>query len=255
MPRPKKNPGFDPNIVMNQLLDAVLEEYYKSIYSSDWQSEIQTVAAELNLAPHKVRKLLITAGARDNKVYYTNQSCRQVQSLHNKGRSISEIMLINGFSRTSVCCYLPYSKGLYKANELSLAAEAIRRYRRRQELCREFADQIELMDHSQTEDFLWETIRELEGCIFKFPDCCANSQQFRYKIKTDALHINKETRIINKSAVILAFEKAREIQKNKGYVSGPKQIGTDGAIYLYPIFLRLGICTRPVAAETVKEKG
>ena len=41
-----------------------------------------------------------------------------------------------------------------------------------------------------------------------------------------------------KTTVFMAFRKAMELG---GDVSGPKKLGTFGASYLYPIFVRLGV--------------
>ena len=43
---------------------------------------------------------------------------------------------------------------------------------------------------------------------------------------------------------MIAHRKAVEIQDGDGCVSGPKRLGTFGASYLYPVFLKLGIIKR-----------
>ena len=58
--------------------------------------------------------------------------------------------------------------------------------------------------------------------------------------------MGKMTESINKTTVMKAFKKAREIQNVNGFVTGPQEIEEIGAGYLYPIFLRLGICTHIV---------
>ena len=113
MARPRKKPDYDPEKLMNELLDIVVDEYKKTLKTVEHKGEIKTISEELEIAPHKVRKLLITAGLRDGKEYYNSPSCNQVLSLHKKGKTVTEIMDLTGLNRTSVCCYLPYSKGLY----------------------------------------------------------------------------------------------------------------------------------------------
>jgi hypothetical protein len=51
--------------------------------------------------------------------------------------------------------------------------------------------------------------------------------------------IEGKEKSISRSSVDLAYKKAREL----GVVKGPKALGIPGAgSYLYPIFLRLGVC-------------
>ena len=52
LPRPKKK-EYDPKIVLGDLIDTAAELY-------DATGQIKAVAAELNIAEHKVKKLLIT---------------------------------------------------------------------------------------------------------------------------------------------------------------------------------------------------
>ena len=167
MARPKKYPDYDPDKIMNDLLDVVVEEYKKSLKTIDKKGEIKSIAAELDIAPHKARKLLITAGIRDGEEYYSSPRCSQIMPLFNEGKSISEIMSITGLNRTSVCCYLPYTKGIYKAREVSADAERIRRYRSRQERCNGFVQKISKMNKTAAENYLWDTLQYLEGCIFR----------------------------------------------------------------------------------------
>ena len=41
----------------------------------------------------------------------------------------------------------------------------------------------------------------------------------------------------------MSYRRALDVQAAEGCVSGPKKLGTFGASYLYPVFLRMGICT------------
>ena len=47
-----------------------------------------------------------------------------------------------------------------------------------------------------------------------------------------------------KAAVIRAFHHARRLQKEKGSVSCPEELGGSVGYYLYPVFLRIGVCTK-----------
>ena len=58
------------------------------------------------------------------------------------------------------------------------------------------------------------------------------------------MFISTKAKKVTRATVMIAFQKAIEIQNAKGHVSGPKRIGTFGASYLYPVFLKLGIISR-----------
>jgi hypothetical protein len=48
-----------------------------------------------------------------------------------------------------------------------------------------------------------------------------------------------------RSTVELAYKNGMELKKTEGIVTGPEKLGTFGASYLYPMFIRLGvICGR-----------
>ncbi len=64
------------------------------------------------------------------------------------------------------------------------------------------------------------------------------------------MFISKQEKFITKSAVMSAFAKAKEIQLRHGYVTGAKVLGISGGEYLYPVFLRLGICMAADGEET-----
>ena len=58
------------------------------------------------------------------------------------------------------------------------------------------------------------------------------------------LVIDRKEKTITRNTVLLAYQKALEIQESERCVSGPKKLGVFGASYLYPVFLALGICRR-----------
>jgi hypothetical protein len=45
----------------------------------------------------------------------------------------------------------------------------------------------------------------------------------------------------------MAFHTGAELQLRDGYVKGPKKLGTFGASYLYPMFVRFGVITEKPA--------
>ena len=60
-------------------------------------------------------------------------------------------MKLTGLSRASVHSYLPYTKGIYNAAEISLNAERCRTYKNRQE-------QIRLLKEIPSEENLWQAV-------------------------------------------------------------------------------------------------
>ena len=74
----------------------------------------------------------------------------------------------------------------------------------------------------------------LQGCVF----LTAKGLKFTYKIKGGEMFVNRKSKSITQATVFMAFRKAMELG---GAVAGPKKLGTFGASYLYPIFVRLGV--------------
>jgi hypothetical protein len=64
-------------------------------------------------------------------VYHTDLS-DEIMMYKNQGKTVQQIMELTGLKRAAVHSYLPYTKMVYNADELSLNAERIRRYRERQ---------------------------------------------------------------------------------------------------------------------------
>lgn len=81
---------------------------------------------------------------------------------------------------------------------------------------------------------LWEGMAALQGCEFY----TAKKLRFTYTIRGGELFVDRRSKSITQSTVFIAFHKALELG---GIVNGPKKLGTFGASYLYPVFLRLGV--------------
>ena len=66
MPRLPKHPEYKEQAekLMNDLIDSLV-----ALWTSEKDLQLQTVSEELEMSAAKVRKLLITAGARDGKRY------------------------------------------------------------------------------------------------------------------------------------------------------------------------------------------
>ena len=111
------------NVIMMVPFSAVVMWTFEEKIGKGWKKilwysgEIRSLADELNISLLKLRKLLITADA------FTSDICTEINALHRSGKKIPEIMKVTGLYRASVHSYLPYTKGLYNAAEISLNAE------------------------------------------------------------------------------------------------------------------------------------
>ena len=232
MSRPKKKLNYNPDQVMQDFIAVVVEAFgsYDDREDTTFPG-LNAVAAEFGITALKARKLLITAGV------YSTALSRQVAELNAGGTKVDQIMKITGLSRASVHSYLPYSKIPYKLDELSANAERIRLYRERKKKCEEFSANLSTLAGQPTkeqEDTLWSMLIYLQGCVF----LTAKGLKFTYKIKGGEMFVNRKSKSITQATVFMAFRKAMELG---GAVSGPKKLGTFGACYLYPIFVRLGV--------------
>ena len=129
MGRPKKKPGYDSEKIMEQFTNCIAEAYMSGAGGGSVNS-LRQISEQFSITLMKTRKILITAG-----VYHTELS-EQVISLRENGKNISEIMQETGLSRSSVHSYLPYTKMIYNADELSLYAERCRLYRKKRSITR-----------------------------------------------------------------------------------------------------------------------
>ena len=229
MSRPKKKPNYNPEQVMKEFMDAVADAFgsYDDREDKTFPG-LNAVAVEFGITALKARKLLITAGV------YSTALSRQVAELHAGGVEISQLMKTTGLSRASVHSYLPYTKIPYKLDELLANAERIRLYRERKKKCDEFRAKLSILTESVQEDTLWSMLIYLQGCVF----LTAKGLKFTYKIKGGEMFVNRKSKSITQATVFMAFRKAMELG---GTVAEPKKLGTFGASYLYPIFVRLGV--------------
>lgn len=193
---------------------------------------LNAVAAEFGITALKARKLLITAGV------YSTALSRQIAKLHFSGAKNEQMMKITGLSRASVHSYLPYTKIPYNLAELSVNADRIRLYRERKRRCEEFCSKRSVLSENEQEAELWSLLTCLQGCAF----LTAKGLRFTYKIKGGEMFVNRKSKSITQAAVFMAFWKAMELG---GVVEGPKKLGTFGASYLYPVFVRIGAISSP----------
>ena len=227
MPRQKKKTNYNPEDTMCQLMDEVSGLYLSA--EGEGSHSIREIADEFGMTPLKIRKILITAGA------FSSETCDRVLQLKKMGKSISEIQELTGLGRASVHSYLPYTKNIYNAEEMSQNAERIRVYRRRKAAIDSLREGIRAKeDISILEGKLWEAVKAFE----KYPFYTMKGLRFTYVLKGRELFDSRKEKSITGSTVMLAFRKALELQQK---VKGPKQLETFGASYLYPVFLRVGV--------------
>lgn len=252
MSRPKKKPDFDHDKILDEILKNVVEAYenLETVQRPGGQiayGALKELTDGLGLKPAKVKKLLMTANVRFDKEIYCNDNSREILRLYKEGKTITEIMGYTGLKRSAVLCYLPYTKAIYKADDLSTDAERIRLFRMRQKRCQDFMIDIAAMSDEEAEAYLWETLEYLQGCVFHTVGRGKKEGlRFRYMIKGGELYVNGKDNSITRATVKKAFANTCKLQEKMGYVSDPREIGTNGASYLYSIFLRLGICTQNI---------
>ena len=232
MPRPKKKPNYNPEQIMKDFTITVADAFgsYDDREDTTFPG-LNAVATEFGITALKARKLLITAGV------YSTALSRQVAELNAGGTKVDQIMKITGLSRASVHSYLPYTKIPYKLDELSANAERIRLYRERKKKCEEFRSSLPTLagqSRQEQEAALWKLLLYLQGCVF----LTAKGLKFTYKIKGGEMFVNRKSKSITQATVFMAYHKAMELGDA---VAGPKKLGTFGASYLYPIFVRLGV--------------
>ncbi len=233
MSRPKKKPNYDQKKIASDLLEAVAEAYQNPlshVVDQNGTASLRAVADEFSMTPLKVRKLLITSGV------YESETCDTVNELKKSGKTIAEIQQLTGLSRASVHGYLPYTKGIYKAEELSVDAERIRLYRVRQAAVKKLQETLEQGDRKTVERQLWDTIVVFEN----YPFMTSRKLRFHYTVKGGELFVDRKekSKSITKSSVMLALESVLDQGRT---ITGPKKIGTFGASYVYAMFRRFGI--------------
>ena len=230
--RLKKKPEYNPELQFNNFLQELRDAYEEA-------DSLRSLADELNMSLLKLRKLLITADV------FTSDICTEINDLHQSGKKIPEIMKLTGLSRASVHSYLPYTKGLYNAAEISLNAERCQIYKNRQE-------QVRLLQEIPSEENLWQAVIAFQEYPFK----TATGLPFRYKLKVGKNgEYNRELLIDRReksknlawSSVVLAFENSKRISEE---VKKPKALGDiRGVSYIYPILWRFGLLRVPEAIE------
>lgn len=211
---------------MEQFTNCIVDVYRTGTDSNS----LRKISEQFGITLMKTRKILITAG-----VYHTEIS-DQINSLWEDNWSISDIMKETGLSRSSVHSYLPYTKVIYNAEELSLYARRCRTYRKRklavQKLQSCMGESMEMLG-----EVLWNTIKVFSGYFFE----TSEGERFCYSVSGDEILISKRKESIIRVDVNLAVE---EILELNGVVESLQNMKVPGAGYLYPVFLRFGLIRR-----------
>lgn len=165
---------------MEQFTNGIVDAYISGTDVGSTNS-LRQISEQFGITLMKTRKILITAGA-----YHTELS-DQVISLKGNGKSISEIMQETGLSRSSVHSYLPYTKMIYNADELSLYAERCRLYRERKQAVEKlhcYMDKsLELLKTQ-----LWETLKMFSGYSFT----TVKGLKFHYTVNGNEILIDRK---------------------------------------------------------------
>ena len=87
---------------------------------------------------------------------------------------------------------------------------------------------------AEKEEKLWQELIYLQGCLFT----TSKGLDFTYKIHGGEMFVDRKEKSITRATVMKTYGKVVELE---GEVKGPKVLGTFGASYLYPIFVKMGL--------------
>ena len=221
---PKRKPNYNPTSTMQELLTAVCDYYGDPV--DDRKEEdadhvsLHDVADEFDITVMKARKLLITGGL------YSTSLSRKIQELHADGLTVAQITEKTGLKRASINSYLPYTNIIYNLPDISIKAERQKQYRVRK--------RNNTRTDAEKKEKLWQELTYLQGCLFT----TSKGLDFTYKIRGGEMFVDRKEKSITRAIVMKAYGKVVELD---GVVKGPKALGTFGASYLYPIFVKMGL--------------
>ena len=195
------------------------------VFRSHYDSQTRALKVHLwctsyNITVMKARKLLITGGL------FSTAISRRVQGLHAQGLTVAQITEETGLKRASINSYLPYAHIIYNLPDISIKAERQKQYRVR----KRNNDRTD----AEKEEKLWQELIYLQGCLFT----TSKGLDFTYKIHGGEMFVDRKEKSITRATVMKAYGKVVELD---GAVKGPKTLGTFGASYLYPIFVKMGL--------------
>lgn len=234
MGRKKIHGEYHAEEIFQEYMEAVVEAY-QAPDPQGKPNSLRSVADAFGASVLKIRKVLITAG-----VFQTELSM-ETNRLRQAGLTIEEIQERLHLSRASVHSYLPYTKYAYNARESSANANRLRIYRKRKEAQQLFCARAE--DGTLTEDQIWDTLAAFAG----YPFYTSKGLKLTYTVKGYELFVDRKEKSITRATVLLFVERVRQMQASGGFITGPKQVGTFGASYLFPIFRKIGLIAAPAA--------
>lgn len=228
---------------------------------------LRAVCDEFDISIPKARKLLITAGV------YSTEKSRTVAELYAQGKTVDEITVITGLSRSSVSSYLSYQSIPYNMTEVSRHTEDSRKYRERKRAVDELHRQLSLRLSVEVLDTaLWQCVISFQN----YPFHTSSGLPFSYTVKKNKngeysgeLDISRkeDSKTLTKSSVMLAFHTVLEGMRGAGAVDaassdgqspapmlpeykGPKAIGQIfGISYVYSLFWKWRLIRVPEKVE------
>ena len=93
------------------------------------------------------------------------------------------------------------------------------------------------LESSREEDKLWNEIAAHAGEEF----VTAKGLTFSYTVRGCEIFVSRKEKSITRSTVNVAYRRAQELYDVGEIADGPKKLGTFGASYIYPIFIRIGV--------------
>ena len=222
MGRSKKRHKYDPERVMRELLEAVVE-----VYTSQKAISLRQVTEEFGITLLKARKLLITAGA------FSTETSEWVYELHTEGKSVPEIMELTGLGRASVHSYLPYERGAYKGKEISADAERAQRYRLRKFAVQRIAEAGRSGDVEEWKHRIWEGLEAFQGYWFY----TAEGEKFRYEIREGEMVVDREKGTISRETVDEVLGERKNLRLTVDEVKGRGKVERK---YLISVLVRIG---------------
>ena len=88
-----------------------------------------------------------------------------------------------------------------------------------------------------TENIIWDTVTAFAG----YPFYTSKGIKFYYSVQGGEIRVDRKRKTITKSSVFLFVQLAKKMGCEGNHISGPKQVGTFGASYLYAMFIRFGL--------------
>lgn len=168
-----KSNHYDPKAIMQEMMEAVVALYETPSASGDHMS-LSAIGEELELSPQKVKKFLITAGVYDSEI------ADEVRDLREEGKTVQEIMQIMNLSMTSVNSYLPYTRPVYKTEQVSEVAERLQRFRKKQSAISELKEKLKECGEEEQLEILWDALYNLQGMSFE----TADGNKFTIRLKS-----------------------------------------------------------------------